>query len=119
MEDRRLGLLEQRVGNIEDTTQRVDTKLDGIAETLQSLARIEERQFATTERLRQGAETFADHELRMRKLELSIPENLNSKLSAIEIAMPGLKESRAWVVTTVLACVAIVGTALAHILSKG
>ena len=104
-EDHRLGLLEQRVDHIAGVTLRVDTKLDGIAETLQSLARIEERQLATNDRLREGSVTLADHE---------------ERLKLIEVAMPGLKEARKWTVALVLASAAMIFVALAHmVITKG
>lgn len=94
---------EQRINILEQTVVRIDGKLDGIAETLQSLARIEERQMSTTERLRNGAETMQDHEERLR---------------AIEVRMPGLVESRKWVVMGVLSGVGMIGAALLHMVLK-
>lgn len=119
MSEQRLAILEQRVDHIHNTVERTDSKVDGIAETLQSLARIEERQMSTTERLRQGAETFSDHEERLRKLEIAMPENLSKRLSAIEVKMPGLIESRRWVVMGVLAGVGMIGIAVVHLVMKG
>lgn len=118
MSDQRLDLLEQRVDHINSNVLRVDNKLDGIAETLMSLARIEERQMATTDRLRQGSETFADHEERLRRVEASVPENLHKRLASIETKMPGLVESRGWVVAGVLGGLAMMLVALASFVLK-
>jgi response regulator RpfG family c-di-GMP phosphodiesterase len=100
---------EQRLNLLEQTVVRMDTKLDGIAETLQSLARIEERQMATNERLRQGDQTMSDFAERLRAIELAMPEKANERLTAIEVQMPGLIESRKWVVMGILSGIGMIG----------
>lgn len=109
---------EQRLNTLEQTVIRMDGKLDGIAATLQSLARIEEKQMATTERLREGAETMQDHENRLRAVEMAVPEKLNKRLSDIEVQMPGLVESRKWVIIGVLAGIGMIGSSVIHMALK-
>lgn len=116
-----------------NTVERVDEKLDGIAATLQSLARIEERQMNTSERLSEGAGTMRDHEARIRALEISVPKNLDTRVNAIELAMPknldtrlasietnmpGLKETRKWIIAGLLASFALTAAAVAHLVIK-
>jgi len=98
---------------------RVDEKLDTITETLQSLVRIEERQIQTGSRLSDVAITLKDYDDRLRVLEKAVPENLDKRLVSIETKMPGLSESRKWVVMGVLAGVGMIGAALVHLVLKG
>ena len=115
MNDDRIVILEQR---FEGFTVNVDKKLDNITEALRSLVRIEERQLATGDRLAQGSQTFQDHETRLRKIEIAVPENLDKRLSSIEVSMPGLKESRGWVIAGVLGGLAMMGGAIVHTVLK-
>lgn len=112
MTENRIGVLEQRMDNLGETVNRVDTKLDGIANTLSSLARIEERQMNTNEKIAQAANQNADHELRIRKLEDAMPNNADGRMTTIEMAMPGLIESRKWVIMGILAGLAMIGTGI-------
>jgi len=109
---------ELRIDILEKTVVRMDSKLDGIAETLQSLARIEERQMSTNERLRHGTETMQDHEERLRAIEKAVPENLDKRLVSIETKLPGLVESRKLVVMGVLAGIGMISTAVVHMVIK-
>ena len=109
---------EQRVTILEQTVVRMDNKLDGIAETLQSLARIEERQGATNDRLRQGTEIMQDHEKRIRSLEVQVPTDLTKRIAEIEVHMPGLIEVRGWVVLGILAGLMMIATAVGTLIFK-
>lgn len=123
MSDDRIDKLEDRVETLGETVvevrgtvARMDGKLDGITQTLTSLVRIEERQVSTNERLTSGAAKMGDQEARIRKLELSVPDGLDKRLSAIETAMPSLIESRKWVVMGVLAGIGMIGAGLVKLL---
>jgi hypothetical protein len=100
--DHRISMLEQRFAAIEDAMVNIDNKLDKIADALHILARVEERQAASNERLRTAELALADQSQRLR---------------TIEVSLPGLVETRRWVVTGVLAglgmiCIAVVNLVL-------
>lgn len=97
MNEERVIVLEQQFGNLHANVGRVEEKIDNIAETLNALVRIDERQSMINERLDTGGVTMRDHETR---------------LQMIETAMPGLREVRRWVVTCLLSCVAMLAAAL-------
>ncbi len=115
----RLAAVEQGHAHVKDTVTNMDQKLDKIVDALSSLVRIEERQQATGDRLAMGAQTFQDHESRLRKVELDIPDNLDKRLSSIEVDMPGLKELRKWVILGVLGGLGMMGTALVKLVLIG
>ena len=112
MTENRIGALENRMDNLGETVNRVDSKLDGIAATLSSLARIEERQMNTNEKIAVAANQSADHESRIRRLEESMPKDADDRLIDIEKVMPGLIESRKWVVLGILTGLGMMGAAL-------
>ena len=115
----RLAAVEQRHAHVEGVVNNMDQKLDKLIDAMSSLVRIEERQQATGDRLALGAQTFQDHESRLRKVEVDLPENLDKRLSAIEVAMPALKEMRAWVVMGVLGGLGMMGAALVKLVLVG
>lgn len=88
---------EQRIELLERAVTKIDHKIDGITDALQSLVRIEERQINTAEKLHTGAGKMGDHENRLR---------------CIEKEMPGLVEQRKWVVGGVLTGLGMIGMAL-------
>ncbi len=118
MSNDRLVILEQRMDHLGGTVMRVDDKLDSIASTLQSLVRIEERQIATNEKLSEGTKVMQDHDTRLRKLEVEVPENLDKRLVGIETKIPSLVESRKWVVMGILAGIGMIGVAVVHMVMK-
>ena len=105
----RVYVLEQRMDDLGQTVNRVDSKLDGIAATLSSLARIEERQMHSNEKTAGVISLAADHEARIRELERSMPDDAEDRLSKIELGMPGLLENRSWIISGVLGVLALVG----------
>lgn len=115
----RLAVVEQENAHVKGVVNNMDQKLDKLIDAMSSLVRIEERQQATGDRLAIGAQTFQDHESRLRKVEQEMPENLDKRLSAIEVAMPGLKESRTWVVLGILSGLGMMGAALAKLVLVG
>jgi hypothetical protein len=119
VEDARIHVLQERMENLSDTVTRVDTKLDGIAATLSSLARIEERQVNTSERLSTSSTITADHESRIRILEKEMPVKAEDRITAIEKAMPGLIENRGWVISGVLGVLSLVGLAVVKLVLMG
>ena len=116
--DARVTLLEHQADILAQSAVRMEKKLDDIGSTLQSLVRIEERQISINERLAEGARTMREHEEQLKRIELSIPKELYKRLSDIEIAMPGLKEGRKWLVAGVLGVLGMVGIALLQLLRR-
>lgn len=117
-EEQRINVLEQRVSSFDGTVRRVEQKVDSIGDTLRSLVRIEERQIATNDKLVENAKAVHEHEARLKALEIAVPENLDKRLVSIETKMPGLQESRGWVVMGVLAGVGMIGAAVVHLVMK-
>lgn len=103
MTEARIITLEQHSKSTDSTLGRVEAKLDTIAETLNSLVRIEERQSVINARLNEGAQTMQLHEAR---------------LQSIEIKMPGLIEKAGWLVAGMLGIVIMVGAAAGKVLLK-
>lgn len=114
----RIAAVEQRHARVEGVVDNMDQKLDKLIDAMSSLVRIEERQQATGDRLAMGAQTFQDHEARLRKIEVEMPENLDKRLSSIEAKMPGLVESRKWVVMGLLGGTGMIGAALLALVIK-
>lgn len=77
--------------------QRFDSKLDSIGQSISLLVRIDERQVAISERLQLGAITMQKHE---------------ERIAVMEAAMPGLKETRGWVIAGILAGISMIGIAV-------
>lgn len=94
----RVKRLEEGVDRLTETVdqqgQRFDNKLDSIGQSISLLVRIDERQVAISERLQLGAATMQKHE---------------ERIAVIEAAMPGLKETRGWVILGILAGVGMIG----------
>ena len=76
---------------------RIDQKMDRMGEALQTLARMEERDTATQQRLIDGAKTMAD---------------LQGRVASIETQMPGLKEMRTLINRIIVGCMSAVGLAV-------
>ena len=99
MSEARIIALEHHAKSTDSTMGRVETKLDTIVETLNSLVRIEERQSVINIRLNEGAQTMQGHETR---------------IQSIEVKMPGLIEKAGWLVMGMLGVIGVVGAALLH-----
>lgn len=97
----RVQRLEEGVDRLTETVglqgQRFDNKLDSIGQSISLLVRIDERQVAISERLQMGAATTQKHE---------------ERIANIEAVMPGLKETRGWVIAGILAGVSMIGIAV-------
>lgn len=76
---------------------RIDDTLQQVTKILENLGRLEERFVAMNEKQDMDREEVSDHE---------------SRLKVLEVEMPALREVRAWVITGVLATVAIVGASM-------
>jgi len=93
-----------RLTQLETVIMRIESKMDKMTEALQTLARLDERDTATQQRLIDGAKTMSDIQVR---------------LSEIEHHMPGLKEMRSLITKAVIGCLSAVGLAvLALVLHK-
>lgn len=115
----RVVLLENRVSNFGDGVDRVETKVDKIVTTLESLIRIEERQITINQRLADGAQTMQVHDSRIKALELAIPERLEDRLGTIEKAMPSLIEKAGWVTRILIGIATAVGAGVLGLLGIG
>ena len=111
----RLALVEHQVHQMGTGMVRMESKLDTIGETLSVLVRIEERQAQVHQRLIEGAQRMNDLDARTKAIELAQPPELEKRLLAIETAMPGLKETRRWVVMGILGGLGMMGAALGHL----
>lgn len=111
MSEERLNVLEQKLAH---DVARIEAKVDGIAETMQALVRVEERQARSAERLAELASAMKGHDDRLRAVELSIPNELDKRIGLIEKVLPQLVESRNWMMAGIIACVGLLGTSLAH-----
>lgn len=109
--DRRRDLHEQRFN-------RIEGKLDDIGQSLVILARIDERHIGIGENLVKVLDTQLQQGARLVTLERLVPDKLTQRLNAIESAMPGLKETRSWVVAGVLGGVSLMGVALASLVLR-
>jgi hypothetical protein len=112
MTEQRINTIESRVEHLSDTVLRVDQKLDNIADTLQSLVRIEERQLSINEKLNEANASLKSQESRLRALELSVPENLSKRLSKMETVLPGLQEVRKWIIMGIVSGVGLIGAGM-------
>lgn len=103
MTEQRISALESEVAHTRATSDRIERRLESIDENLKILVRIEERQIAASQRMDAAEEVQKEH---------------GTRLSVIEVKMPGLLESRRWIVGGVLASVGMIGIALAHTVLK-
>ncbi len=117
-DDHRIAVLEHEMQQTRETSQRMEHKIDSIADTLRSLVRIEERQVAANVRMAATEQAVQEQGRLIKGLQIEMPENLDKRLVSIETKMPGLVESRRWVVTGVLAGVGMIGIALVHLILK-
>lgn len=89
--------LDRLTGAVDQQGRKLDSKLDSISQSISLLVRIDERQIAIAERLQLGAATMQKHE---------------DRLTTVEMAMPGLKELRSYVVTGIVAGVGMIAAAV-------
>lgn len=83
-----------------------------MAETVTALVRIEERQILSSVRLAELANAGTSIELRVRALEMAVPDDLDKRMAAIETKLPSLIESRMWLIAGFAGMIALLGTAL-------
>ena len=92
--------------------ERIEGKLDDIGQSLVILARIDERHVNIADNLVKVIDTQGLHANRLAAIERSIPNKLDERLGAIETSMPGLKETRGWVMGGIIAGVGMIGAAV-------
>lgn len=80
-----------------ETLTAANIRMEG---AITSLVRIEERQTTTNTRLDEVVKAAADKELRLRLIEIALPENADKRLSTIESKLPALIESRLWLIAS-------------------
>jgi hypothetical protein len=114
----RVAYLEKNVDTLHSSLQHTNTQLGAIGQALTSLARIEERQIASKDKLEEINTGQDGIFTRLRLLEHSIPDNLGKRISAIESQMPGLQESRKWVVSGLVGACTLLAANLIHSVLK-
>lgn len=103
MIEERTIILEQHAKGTDVTLVRVEGKIDNIANTLNTLVRVEERQLALNDRMTEsGIATQA----------------LADRLVVVETALPGLLEKSKWLVTGVLGIVSLAALKLIEAVTK-
>lgn len=85
---------------------RLERSQESIAKSLEALVRLEQHHADTRSGLERAWKAIETDRVRMGDIEDSIPKDLADRLLAIELAMPGLKETSRWVKTGVIATVA-------------
>lgn len=100
-------VLTHRIGQLEAAHQ-------SIAKSLEALVRLEQHHADTRSGLDRAWRAIEQDRARMDEIEDRIPKALADRLQAIEIDMPGLKETSRWVkagvIATVCAAFALVWT---------
>lgn len=118
IEEHRIQQLEREVQGARAANERVEKKIDSIADALRILVRIEERQVAANTRLAALEDGQQETQQRLRQLEVAMPENIDKRLVSIETKLPGLVEARRWVVMGVLSGIGMIGLAVVHLVLK-
>lgn len=110
---------EFRIAMLEREQKVVAEAVKQISSSLQQLVKLEQHHQETRNSLERAfREIEAIHkettqqEIRISLLERAIPNDFDNRFRAIENTMPGLKETRKWVIAGVLGIVATVGMAL-------
>ena len=93
-----------RVGVVENAVEKIEQAVVQIADSMQQLARLEERHAATRTSLDRAFCCIEDNKAAV--------DRLAGRVSSIERHMPGLIELRKWVITAVVAIVGLVGTSV-------
>ena len=107
-----IDLIAHKVSRLSADMQGVMNSLGKMADSMTILVRIEERQLNINMRLDEMVKLSADKEMRLRALELVVPDKVDIRLSDIEKTLPALIETRKWVIMGVLAGVGMIGAAL-------
>lgn len=89
-----------------------------MSESITALVRIEERQLTTSSRIDELTKSAAEKEIRLRLLEIAMPENADKRLSVIETQLPSLIESRLWLIAGGLGVIGLVAMAIAKLVFK-
>lgn len=93
----RVDALVDDISDVKSTLKAVDNKVDNIGQALVLLARLEERHANTQDKVS--------------GLEKTVTDN-GGRIGALEKVVPGLVETRGWVVTGLLAGVGMIGIAV-------
>lgn len=115
----RLSRLESDQGDLKDAVQSIN-------ESLQALVRLEERHAETREALSRAFGEIKENSNMIRAVEMVTHQSpchtvsghaveikkIDSRLTAVELAIPGLVEARSWVVKAILGLVFVVGVSV-------
>lgn len=97
-------VLEHRIDCVERAVEKIADAVQEIAKSTSQLAQLEIRHAET----RDGLERAFDEIGCLQKTD----KETDLRLKAIEVDMPGLKETRSWVLRAMLAVLGVVGTAM-------
>lgn len=120
-------VLHIRVTNLEKVVDRVSKAVESIDESLKILARLEVHHEQTRSSLERAFDGLDACSARIRSLEDSCVRaadckercvRIDDKVKRIEIEMPTIKLIRGWVLTGVVAVVALVGTAVVNLVMR-
>ncbi|MFA6204393.1 MAG: hypothetical protein WC710_14540 [Gallionella sp.] len=102
-------LIAYRLSNLERNTADMAIAVKSIAESLTTLARLEDKHEETREAL---GRAFTEIE-KNRLAQVVVNTDIETRTKKIEVEMPALKMVRGWTITGVLGIVALVGIAVA------
>lgn len=107
-----INLIAHKVNRLSTDMQGVMLNVSKMADSMTVLVRIEERQLNINSRIDELVKLSADKEVRLRALEIVVPDKVDVRLNDIERSLPSLVETRKWVIMGVLAGVGMIGAAL-------
>lgn len=104
MSDTDVQVLHHRVSAVERAVERIADAVEKIGENTAQLAVLEQRHSETRDGLERAFDAIGKCETRH--------ESTESRLRDIEMSMPGLRETRRWVIGGILAMCSMVGAAV-------
>lgn len=109
--DERLAKVEERILGISGDVADLKAAIHSIAESLRTLAVLEERHRSTDEAVKRGFEAVDRNSARI--------DRLASRVEAIEVQMPNLSLASSWVFRAVLVVMSLTGVTYVVSLIKG
>lgn len=101
-------LIAFRLSNLEKNTADMAIAVKSIAESLTTLARLEDKHEETRDALGRAFTEIKDN----RVAQDIINRDIELRTKSVEVKMPGLEMVRGWTITGVLGIVALVGVAV-------
>lgn len=110
-EDCNIDIIEHRIGAVEQAVERISLAVQKMAESTAKLVTLEERHAETREGLERAFRSIEQREHEH--------DSLVDRVMTIEVAMPGLKEVRSWVIRGVLSIIGVIGMAMLMMVTRG